>query len=194
MIEETVRIEVTEGRSVTVIQTAQQGQSTGWKLVYAPGAGSNLNDRFGSYLCGHLAEQGFATARFQFPYMEENKRRPDRPAILEATWQTVIEHVRADGLKLAVGGRSMGGRIASQVVAKGTPVDALVLFAYPLIPPWAPEKVRDQHLPEINVATLFCSGTRDQFANPEQLSEAASRVRDSEAHLLQGADHGPKIR
>jgi predicted alpha/beta-hydrolase family hydrolase len=84
----------------------------------------------------------------------------------------------------------MGGRIASQVVAHGTPVDGLALFAYPLVPPWAPDKIRDEHLPQIDVATLFCSGTRDQFASPEQLHDAASKVPRSEVHMLQGADHG----
>ena len=122
--------------------------------------------------------------------MEAGKRRPDRTPVLEATWRAVIESVQQDGVRLAVGGRSMGGRIASQVVAAGTPADALALFAYPLRPPGNPEKMRDQHLPLIGVPTLFCSGTRDSFGRPDELRLAASKVPQATVHLLEGADHG----
>ncbi len=87
----------------------------------------------------------------------------------------------------------MGGRIASQVVAQGTAVDALALFTYPLHPPGNPDKRRDQHLPEVRVPTLFCSGTRDAFASPDELKEAASKVQDSRVHSLDGADHGFRV-
>ena len=102
----------------------------------------------------------------------------------------VIEAVRAPGLRLVVGGRSMGGRIASHVVAQGVEVDALALFAYPLRPPWRPEQLRDGHLADISLPTLFCSGTRDAFAAPDELRAASSRVVTSSVHLLEGADHG----
>ena len=108
-------------------------------LVYAPGAGSNLNDPFGRYLAQHLAGAGISTVRFQFPYMEDRKRRPDPPRLLEETWREVIRIVRPSSGRLVIGGRSMGGRIASQVVAQGTKVDGLALFAYPLHPPSNPE-------------------------------------------------------
>ena len=85
--------------------------------------------------------------RFQFLYMEAKKKGPDRPPVLEATWRAVIEASREKRTKLIVGGRSMGGRIATQVAAQGEPVDGLALFAYPLHPPGNPEKMRDEHLP-----------------------------------------------
>jgi predicted alpha/beta-hydrolase family hydrolase len=88
----------------------------------------------------------------------------------------------------------MGGRIASQVVAQGAEVEALALFAYPLHPPGRPYEVRDQHLPAIKVPTFFCSGTNDAFASPDELSVAASKVRLSTLHLLNGADHGFAVR
>ena len=84
----------------------------------------------------------------------------------------------------------MGGRIASQVVAQGTKVDGLALFAYPLHPPSNPGKRRDGHLPNINVPTLFCSGTRDSFATVEELEAAASKLPNAVIHQLEGADHG----
>ena len=84
----------------------------------------------------------------------------------------------------------MGGRIASQVVAQGTTVDGLALFAYPLHSLARPSKWRDGHLPSVNVPTLFCSGTRDAFATPEELAQAASMVPKAQVHSLKGSDHG----
>ena len=190
MIEETLHIPVSAEQSVTAIRTQPESAAAGWLFVYAPGAGSNVHDPFGAYACRTLANQGYVAARFQFPYAESGRRRPDRPAVLEETWRQVVSNLREDGLKLVIGGRSMGGRIASHVVATGTSSDALALFAYPLHPPGAPSKLRDRHLPAIDVPTLFCSGTRDNFATPDELASAASLVSDSEVHLLDGADHG----
>ncbi len=190
VVEETLRVPISDGKSVTAIRVEPEVLATGWLFAYAPGAGANVHDRFGAYACRHLAEQGISAVRFQFPYSEAGKRRPDRTAVLEATWRSVIELVRQPGQRLVVGGRSMGGRIASHVVAQGEAVDALALFAYPLRPPFNPDTVRDQHLPDIGVPTLFCSGTRDSFATVDELRVAAAKVAGSEVHLLDGADHG----
>ena len=84
----------------------------------------------------------------------------------------------------------MGGRIASQVVAQGVDATALALFAYPLHPPGKPSQWRDEHLLEINIPTLFCSGTRDTFATPDELETVAARISDATVHILDGADHG----
>ena len=194
MTEETIAITVSDRSTVTAVRTPPEHPSHEWLFIYAPGAGANVNDGFGRYVCRHLAGHGIAAVRFQFPYMEDRKRRPDAPRILEATWRKVIEHERLDHVRLAVGGRSMGGRIASQVVAQGISVDALALFAYPLRPPYAPTKTRDGHLPAINVPTLFCSGTRDAFGSPDELKEAADKVPNYRLHLLDDADHGFGVR
>ena len=175
MIEEVLQVPL-NNRNIAAIRTLPDGQESGLVLMYAPGAGSNLHDPFGSYLAQHLAGAAISTVRFQFPYMEDRRRRPDPPRLLEACWREVIQAVRYDSGRLVVGGRSMGGRIASQVVAQGTEVDGLALFAYPLRPPSNPEKLRDGHLPNINVPTLFCSGTRDSFATASELAAAASKV------------------
>ena len=189
MTEETLHIPVSAEQTVTAIRTLPESAAAGWLFVYAPGAGSNVHDPFGAYACRTLADQGYVAARFQFPYAESRRRRPDRPAVLEATWRQVVSNLREDGLKLVVGGRSMGGRIASHVVATGTPADVLALFAYPLRPPGAPSNLRDRHLPAIEVPTLFCSGTRDNFATPDELASAALLVSGSEVYLLEGAYH-----
>ena len=190
MFEQTFSIEIGDGRSVTGVRTEAETAGRDWLLVYAPGAGSNVHDPFGVYACRTLAKEGIASVRFQFPYMEAGKRSPDPPRVLEATWRAVLEAVRTPGVRLVVGGRSMGGRIASQVVAQGAEVGAVALFAYPLHPPGKPLQLRDQHLPAIKAPTLFCSGTNDAFASPDELSAAASKVRLSTIHLLNGADHG----
>ena len=190
MSDERFTIPLSDGRSITAIRTPAEEPLAGWHFVYAPGAGSNLNDPFGAYLCRQLAAKGVDAVRFQFEYMEAGKRRPDSPRVLEETWRRVIDAVRLQGLKLVVGGRSMGGRIASLVVAKGVAVDGLALFAYPLRPPWRSSQLRVEHLPDIATRTLFCSGTRDTFGTPDELTDAASRVPESSVHFLEGADHG----
>jgi predicted alpha/beta-hydrolase family hydrolase len=167
--------------------------SSSWLFAYAPGAGSHINDPFGAFAASLLPARGVDVLRFQFPYQEAAKRGgPDKDAVLEATWRAAIATAGslAPERRLVVGGRSMGGRIASHVVAAGTKVDALALFAYPLHPPGRPDRMRDAHLPSISVPTLFCSGTRDAFASPEELEAAAARVKGSTLRLLDGADHG----
>ncbi len=188
MVDEKFEIQVGE-RTVSAIRTLPVEEDK-FTLVYAPGAGSNISDPFGRYLSSRLAERGGSTVRFQFPYMEASKRRPDRPLLLQETWRAVIGGIQPGINKLVVGGRSMGGRIASEVVAHGTQVDALILFAYPLNPPYNRTISRDGHLADIEAPTLFCSGTRDNFASPADLKAAASKVPNATVHELEGADHG----
>jgi predicted alpha/beta-hydrolase family hydrolase len=175
--------------SVSVLKDKRDATSR-LLFVYAPGAGSNLNDPFGAYCAGRLLADGVQCWRFQFPYMEAGRRVPDRTSILEATWLAVIEQAVATGLPVVVGGRSMGGRIASHAVAQGADVSGLVLFAYPLHPPGRPDQTRVAHLGAIDVPTLFCSGTRDTFASPDELEAAAELVTNSLVRFLDGADHG----
>jgi predicted alpha/beta-hydrolase family hydrolase len=178
--------------SVSAVRTVVRAAR--WTFVYAPGAGSNINDPFGAHAARELARRGVTTVRFQFPYMEAGRRGPDRPSVLESTWLAAIEATRNGKTRLVVGGRSMGGRIASQVVAQGAAVDALALFAYPLHPPGKPEQARDAHLGRIDVPVLFCSGTNDTFGSPDELRATAKMVRRSRLHLLDGADHGFAVR
>lgn len=182
-------ITLPDSRTVTAART-EPASDAGWTFIYAPGAGANLHDPFGAFAARELPGRGIAVVRFQFPYQEAGRRAPDRAPVLEETWRAVIEAVRPDTRRLAVGGRSMGGRIASQVVAQGAAVDALALFAYPLHPPGRPDQTRDAHLPAIAVPTLFCSGTNDAFASPEELRAAAAKAPRSTLHLMDGADHG----
>ena len=190
MDQERLQVPIRDGSTVSAVKTAPDSTPVRSLFVYAPGAGSNINDPFGGYLDQRLPEAGVSIVRFQFPYMEAAKRRPDSRAVLEETWRRVIGVFSNIGAPLVVGGRSMGGRIASQVVAQGAKVDAVALFAYPLHAPGTPSKWRDEHLSGISVPTLFCSGTRDAFATPDELAQAASMVPNAAVHLLEGADHG----
>ena len=183
-----LRVKVGPAQTITAVTTAATGAR--WQVVYAPGAGSNIDDPFGRYLAGELPAEGIAVVRFEFPYQEAGRSGPDRPPVLEATWRAVLGRLRAPGVKLCAAGRSMGGRIASQVVAAGERVDALALFAYPLHPPGKPEQRRGEHLPEIPARTLFCSGTRDSFASVDELRAAAGQMKRARVHVLEGADHG----
>ncbi|MDP9236079.1 MAG: dienelactone hydrolase family protein [Chloroflexota bacterium] len=181
-------VEVPDQGKVSSLRTT--ARDAAWTFVYAPGAGSNLRDPFGAFAAAALVSRGITTVRFQFPYMEAGRRGPDRPPVLEATWRAVIDAARPGAGRLIVGGRSMGGRIASLVVAQGVAVDALALFAYPLHPPGKPDQMRVEHFSAIRVPVLFCSGTRDAFASPEELRAAAKKIRTAKVHLLEGADHG----
>ena len=193
MPEQRFSIDVPGSRAVSVIASTSDARAN-LTLIYAPGAGSNLNDPFGAYLASHLPDEGIAVWRFQFPYMEAHRGGPDRPPVLEATWRAVLAEARVRGAdRIVAGGRSMGGRIASQVVAAGETVAGLVLFAYPLHPPGKPQQRRDAHLPAIAVPTLFVSGTRDDFGTPDELRGAAALVPGARLDLLDGADHGYKV-
>ncbi len=163
---------------------------SGWTFIYAPGAGSNIHDPFGATLAERLVSDGISVVRFQFPYQEAGRKSPDRPLVLYETWQQVLKAYKQDGTRTAIGGRSMGGRIASQVAAAGDKADALGLFAYPLHAPGRPDQPRIEHLPIISCPNIFCSGTRDNFGSVKELENAASLVSSARMHFLDGADHG----
>jgi hypothetical protein len=186
--EQRLNVQVRAGVKVSALRTPR-AKAGAWTYVYAPGAGSNLHDPFGAHLASVLPPRGVTLVRFQFPYMEAGRSGPDRPDVLEATWRAAVEAVRDDG-KVALGGRSMGGRVGSMVHAAGVKADALVLFAYPLHPPGKPQQLRTEHFAAIKARALFVSGTNDAFAAPEELRDAASLVKRSSVHLLDGADHG----
>jgi predicted alpha/beta-hydrolase family hydrolase len=188
MPEKQLTIDVPGAGAVSALLDEAPGPP-GTLVIYAPGAGSNLRDPFGAYLAARLVEAGCSLLRFQFPYTEAGRRLPDRNPVLEATWRAAIEMARERTPRLVGGGRSMGGRIASQVVAQGTEVAGLALFAYPLHPPGRPDQPRDKHLPSISIPTLFVSGTRDAFGSPDDLYAAAAKMPNATVSLLEGADH-----
>jgi uncharacterized protein len=161
-------------------------------LVLGHGAGGTRKQPALVRLAESMAGTGRRVLLYNFLYTEAGKKRPDPPATLESTTRAVGQHARASlgARRLVHGGRSMGGRIASQVVAAGAPADGLVFLAYPLHPPGQPEKLRDRHLDGITAPMLFVQGTRDAFARPDLLDAVLLRLGSrARLHRVEGGDH-----
>ena len=151
-------------------------KSADWILVLAHGAGAGMESPFMQSAAESLGQHGIRVGRFNFPYMiratEEGKRRPpDSAKKLLAAWEDVIASVTQKmkpSQRLAIGGKSMGGRIASMSTNHGR-VDALVCLGYPFHPPGKPEKLRTDHFGEIRVPAMIVQGERDTFGNKEEV-------------------------
>ena len=166
-------------------------------VVLAHGAGGNLDSPALVETAAGLADRGFPVLRFNFPYRQANRRLPDPGPTLEQCYRAVAgqAHTLFGNAPLVLGGRSMGGRIASQIAADSPPpgLAGLVFLAYPLHPPGRPERLRDAHLGRIQVPMLFLSGTRDTFARRDLLQAALARLPLARIHWLEDADHSFKI-
>jgi predicted alpha/beta-hydrolase family hydrolase len=161
-------------------------------VVLGHGAGGNRHTPMLVALASALERSGRAALLYNFPYAERRLRRPDPPSVLEAAArEAAAAGAAGSGARRVVhGGRSMGGRIASQVVAAGEPAAGLVFLGYPLHPPGQPDKRRDAHLPRIEAPMLFVQGTRDAFARPELLEALLGRLgARAERHDVAAADH-----
>lgn len=129
---------------------------------------------------------------FNFPYIDAGRSAPDRPPILEAHFEKVWKDAARPGSAMIAAGKSMGGRIASQVAAKGgfdPPPAALVFFGYPLHPPNQPAKRRDEHLTRVTTPMLFLQGTRDPFGSPDEMRDLVASLPGAILHLIDGGDH-----
>ena len=135
--------------------------------------------------------------RMEFPYRREGRRAPDRaPKLMASILEEVEEFTTELGVgpeQLVLGGRSMGGRMCSMVVADGLPAAGLVLLSYPLHPPGKPEKPRIEHFDRITVPTIFVNGDRDPFGTPDEVDrEIAAIAGPTWVHWLEGQRHDPK--
>jgi predicted alpha/beta-hydrolase family hydrolase len=161
-------------------------------LLLFPGAGSSRTHP--SLVAIEEALAPMPVERADFDYRREGRRAPDRAPKLMARVRTEAEAlVERTGIapdRLLLGGRSMGGRMCSMVVAEGLPARGLVLIAYPLHPPGRPDKLRIEHLPDIRVPCLFVSGTRDPFGTPDELESHTKAVAGPVTHVwIEGARH-----
>jgi hypothetical protein len=139
-----------------------------------------------------FVRRGLAVVRFNFLYKELGSGRPDPMPLLKTCFAAVIRYVRdqLNPATLILGGRSMGGRVASMLAADGFDCSGLILLAYPLHPDGKPEQLRDAHLPAIRVPVLCFNGTRDSMCTPELMQRALARVQTVwTMHWLDGADH-----
>jgi predicted alpha/beta-hydrolase family hydrolase len=172
-------VSLAAGGHVTAIRYAPAEPRVG-ELVLAHGAGANQLHAFMVGTAEGLARRGVETTTFNFSYTEEGRRAPDPAPKLQACFRDVVSAVRARGARerpLFLGGKSMGGRMASHLGAEGEPnVAGLVFLGYPLHPPGKPEQERSKHLPRITAPMLFVQGTRDPFGTPDELAPVLARL------------------
>lgn len=163
-------------------------------LVLAHGAGAPMDSPFMNSAARFAAAAGFRVVRFEFPYMAARRTggkrgAPDREPVLRATWLEVIAALGGPS-RLVIGGKSMGGRMASYVADEAR-VAGLVCLGYPFHPPGRPEKLRTKHLATLATPTLVVQGTRDAFGTREDVAgyELSPAIR---VHWLEGGDHSWK--
>ena len=162
--------------------------------VLAHGAGAGMTHSFMSAIADGLSQRRVATLRYQFPYMEQGSKRPDRPALAHATVRAAVGAAArfAPALPLFAGGKSFGGRMTSQAQAE-TPlpgVRGLVFLGFPLHPANKPSDERALHLSHVRVPMLFLQGTRDALADRGLLTAAVARLGNIATLIpIEGADH-----
>jgi predicted alpha/beta-hydrolase family hydrolase len=169
-------------------------------LILGHGAGAGQTSDFIVGFASGLAARGIDMVTFDFLYREQGRRIPDPNDRLEACWRAVIDAVRdrmaSDHAELAIGGKSMGGRIASQVAATGIgDLAGLVFLGYPLHPPGRPDRLRAKHLPDIKAPMLFVQGSRDTFGAPDELRPIVTSLAPlADLYVVEGGDHSFKVR
>ena len=163
-------------------------------LVLAHGAGGNMHTPSLAALADALSLQEIGVVRFNFPYAEAKRKVPDHQDTLEACYRSIGDYVRPHASRLFLGGRSMGGRIASHIVASGVEAAGLVFLSYPLHPPGQPQRLRTRHLPRITIPMLFVQGSRDAFAQPDLLRKSLADLPKATLHVVEGANHGLKVK
>jgi len=188
-------------RTTALVYTAGNGDyaPVGAALVLGHGAGAGQHSGFMVEFANALADLGIDVITFNFLYSEQRRRLPDRGPVLEECYTAVIRAVRervdTARRRLFIGGKSMGGRIASQVAA-GARIDlaGLVFFGYPLRPPGKPEQLRSKHLPAIRTPMLFVQGSRDAFGTPDELRPILHELAaPTELFEIEGGDHSFKV-
>ena len=204
---EEVKVKIAERENVTaLLYPAPKRGRAGITVVLGHGAGANQLSPFMRLFASGLAERGFDAMTFNFLYMEQGRRVPDQKARLESCYRAVIAsavgHKKLKGNRLVIGGKSMGGRIASQVAAteinltdgQEIALAGLVFLGYPLHPPGNPEKMRDQHLKDIHAPMLFVQGSRDAFGTKDEIRAAIKKHRlPATIYAIEGGDHSCKV-
>ena len=164
-------------------------------LLLTPGAGGGADHR--TLVAVEAALDGrIPVRRHDFAYRRAGRRMPPRAPAVAAELAADLPRIAADlGVlpgRLALGGRSFGGRVCSMAVADGTPAAGLVLLSYPLHPPDRPERLRTEHFGRIDVPCLFVSGTRDPFATPDELHSHTAEIPGTVTiRLIENARHDP---
>jgi predicted alpha/beta-hydrolase family hydrolase len=169
-------------------------------LVLGHGAGAGQQSRFMVEAARAFAARGITTATFDFPYITAGRSVPDKAPVLEDAWRSAVAAAKAHaafaGLPLFIGGKSMGGRIASHVASQGIDgIGGLVFLGYPLHPPGRPDKRRDTHLPAIKERMLFVQGSRDQFGTAAEIRALLPQLNpQTELFEVADGDHSFTVR
>lgn len=192
---EKVIIPVEEGRNVSGVVNIPDGYTGKSGIILAHGAGNDMNNPMIVFLAESLAQAGYLTLRFNFLYKEEGRTSPDSQEVLYKAWEKAFkflhDHPHYRPQEIIAAGKSLGGRIASQMVSEGRmPVGRLIFLGYPLHAPGKKEKLRDTHLYEIEIPTLFFAGTRDQLCDLDLLKGVLSRLKaPRDLEVVEGGDH-----
>jgi predicted alpha/beta-hydrolase family hydrolase len=188
------------GADVTALVYASEQPPAGAALILAHGAGAGQRSPFLVSFARALAARGLDVITFNFLYTEQGRRVPDRRPVLDACYDAIIEAARqrVDSARSAlfIGGKSMGGRIATHVAAADPtlPVAGLVLLGYPLHPPGKPTERRDAHLGDVRRPMLIVQGSRDSFGTPAEFASLMSSLSPPPTmHVVEGGDHSFKI-
>lgn len=197
---EPLTITIDDRDSVTaLLYPAPKGKRSGVTVILGHGAGANQLSAFMVMIAKGLAARGCDVMTFNFIYKERGRGIPDPRARLESCYQAVIKTAQTNRKlkknRLVIGGKSMGGRIASQVAAVAPEgIAGLVFLGYPLHPPGRPDKLRDAHLKEIQAPMLFVQGARDTLGTTEEIRAVIKRLRlPAEVYPIEGGDHSFKV-
>lgn len=193
-------VQWSDGSVTATMYPARADRSLGATLVLAHGAGAGQTSGFMVQFAQALADRGLDVVTFNFLYTEQRRRVPDPPARLEACYRAVVARVSTmqpiGGRPLFIGGKSMGGRIATHIAA-GPDLDAvsgLVLLGYPLHPPGKPLQLRARHLPAITKPMLFIQGSKDAFGTPAELQPVLTPLGSrAEVWIVEDGDHSFKV-
>ncbi len=162
-------------------------------LVLTPGASAGRDQSGLVAIDNAVTGTGVSVERVEFPGQAAGKRRTDPPAVcietVRAATTALAETLSVPTSRIAIGGRSFGGRMCSMAAAEGLEVAALVLVSYPLHPPGRPERLRTEHFPEVGVPCLFVSGRRDAFATPEELERETATISGPVTRTFVDGDH-----
>lgn len=167
-------------------------------VVLAHGAGAGMTHRFMETLSIELAGLGIGTVRYNFPYIEKGKKRPDMPAVAEKTVGVVSDHIQKlfPGAPLFLGGKSFGGRMSSQYISKknSEKIKGIVFYGFPLHAPGAPSMDRAEHLKNVHIPMLFLQGTKDTLADLSLIEKVCSELPTATLVKFEGADHSFKVK
>jgi predicted alpha/beta-hydrolase family hydrolase len=193
-------IQINDADSVTaMLYPAAKKNRAGVTIILGHGAGADQMSGFVRMAAEGLAARGLDAVTFNFLYKEQKRGVPDPKAKLESCYRAVIEAVRKQKKlkdnQLVIGGKSMGGRIASQVAAEDSGgIAGLVYLGYPLHPPGRLDKMRDEHLPQIKAPMLFVQGSRDAFGNEDEIKSIVKKHRlRAELYFVESGDHSFKV-